>query len=329
MDAYKMQDNQLVIYQIENGEIRIEVQICNESVWLSLNQMANIFERDKSVISKHLKNIFQTEELDRHSTVAKFAIVQQEGEREIKRWVEYYNLDAILSVGYRVNSKRGIQFRQWASKILKDYLIQGYSVNKDKVIQDRLDQLRQTVELLSTTLINQNLVNDVGIELVNLIKAYTKTWDMLVKYDEGNLNIPANLREATDRLLDYREVINAIAVLKNELKQEAGNLFGLERGDALKGILGNIDQTFGGKSLYQSAEAKAANFLYFLIKDHPFSDGNKRIGSLLFLLYLSKAKIGLKNMGASSITSLVLLIAESNPAQKEIMIRLIMNLIDE
>ncbi|WPY01285.1 RhuM family virulence protein [Candidatus Trichorickettsia mobilis] len=141
-----MQDNQLVIYQIENGEIRIEVQVYNESVWLSLNQMANIFGRDKSVISKHLKNIFKTEELDRHSTVAKFAIVQQEGEREIKRWVEYYNLDAILSVGYRVNSKRGIQFRQWASKILKDYLIQGYSVNKDKVIQDRLDQLRQTVE---------------------------------------------------------------------------------------------------------------------------------------------------------------------------------------
>ncbi len=231
-----MQDNQLVIYQIENGEIRIEVQVYNESVWLSLNQMANIFERDKSVISRHLKNIFQTEELDRHSTVAKFAIVQQEGEREIKRGVEYYNLDAILSVGYRVNSKRGIQFRQWASKILKDYLIQGYSVNKDKVIQDRLYQLRQTVELLSATLINQNLINDVGIELVSLIKTYTKTWDMLIRYDEGNLNIPTSLREATDGLLDYREAINAIAVLRNELKQEIGNLFGLERDDALKGF---------------------------------------------------------------------------------------------
>lgn len=325
----KIQDNQLIIYQTENGEIKVDVQIHDETIWLSLNQIAQVFERDKSVIAKHFKNIFREGELTRSATVANFATVQIEGEREVERKVEYYNLDAILSVGYRVNSKRGVEFRKWASKILKDYLIYDYSINQDKVVQDKLVQLKQTVELLSATLINQNLVTDTGKELLSLIKAYTKTWDMLIRYDEDNFNIPVNLQCTTSGLLNYQQAIAAILVLKEELQQEAGNLFGIERENALKGILGNIDQTFGGDFLYPSLQEKAAHLLYFVIKDHPFSDGNKRIGSLLFLLYLSKAGIGLNNISASGMTTLALLIAESNPAQKEIIIKLIMNLISD
>lgn len=325
----KIQDNQLVIYQTENGEIKVDVKLHDETAWLSLNQMSQIFERDKSVIAKHLKNIFKEGELASSATVANFATVQNEGERAIKRTIKYYNLDAILSVGYRVNSKRGVEFRKWASKILKDYLVQGYNINHDKVTSKHLAKLKQTIELLSTTLINQNLATDTGKELLRLIKSYTKTWDMLIRYDEDNFNMPVNLQLVSIVLLDYQEAIDSISVLKEELQHEAGNLFGIERGNMLKAILGNIEQTFGGESLYPSVQEKAAHLLYFLIKDHPFSDGNKRIGSLLFLLYLSKAKIGLKNMNETSMTTLALMIAESHPVQKEIIIKLIMNLISD
>ncbi|MDR0774739.1 MAG: virulence RhuM family protein [Rickettsia sp.] len=321
----KMQNNQLVIYQTENGETKVDVQIYDDTVWLTQQQIAELFDKDRTVITKHINKILAEEELD-NTVCAIFAHTALDGK---KYDTKYYNLDMIISIGYRVNSKRGVQFRKWAAKILKDYLIKGYSINQDKVVQNRLVQLKQTVELLSTTLINHNLVNDTG-ELVSLIKAYSKTWDMLIKYDEDNLNMPTNLQEASSGLLNYQESIQAILVLRQELQQqgaEAGNLFGVERDDALSAILGNIDQTFGGEQLYQSSQAKAAHLLYFIIKDHPFSDGNKRIGSLLFLLYLSKAKIGLNTMGTNSMTSLALLIAESDPMQKELMISLIINLI--
>ncbi|WP_367364653.1 RhuM family protein [Candidatus Tisiphia endosymbiont of Nedyus quadrimaculatus] len=324
----KMLNNQLVIYQTENGETKVDVQIHDDTVWLTQQQIAELFDKDRTVITKHINKILAEEELD-NTVCAKIAHTASDGK---KYDTKYYNLDMIISVGYRVNSKRGVQFRKWAAKILKDYLIKGYSINQDKVVQNRLVQLKQTVELLSTTLNNHNLVNDTGRELVSLIKAYSKTWDMLIKYDEDNLNMPMNLQEASSGLLNYQESIQAILVLRQELQQqgaEAGNLFGVERDDALSAILGNIDQTFGGEQLYQSSQAKAAHLLYFIIKDHPFSDGNKRIGSLLFLLYLSKAKIGLNTMGTNSITSLALLIAESDPMQKELMISLIINLISD
>jgi len=329
----KETESQLVIYQDENGEVNVEVKIVEETVWLSLNQIAELFARDKSAISRHLKNIFKEGELEENATVAFFATVQIEGERSVERRVEYYNLDAIISVGYRVNSKRGIAFRKWATNLLKEYLIKGYSINQDKITQKKLHNLHQTVELLTNTLINQNLVNSTGQELINLIKIYSKTWEILVKYDEDKLNPPIKLQSETNELLGYQESLEAIKKLKQELgKQEdseISNLFGAERDNSFKGILGNIDQTFDSKSLYNSAEEKAAHLLYFIIKDHPFSDGNKRIGCLLFLLYLTKAKIGLKNIGVSAMTSLALLIAESDPIQKELMINLIMNLIND
>ena len=326
-------ESQLVIYQDENGEVNVEVKVVDESVWLSLNQIASLFARDKSVISRHLKNIFKEKELEEKTTVAFFATVQIEGEKSVERRIEYYNLDAIISVGYRVNSKRGIAFRKWATNLLKEYLIKGYNINHDKITQKRLNQLHQTVELLTNTLINQNLVNSTGQELINLIKNYSKTWDILVKYDEYKLNQPIKLQLESNELLSYQESLEAIKKLKHELSKqndsEISNLFGAERGSSLKAILGNIDQTFDGKSLYNSAEEKAAHLLYFIIKDHPFSDGNKRIGCLLFLIYLTKSKIGTKNVGVNAMISMALLIAESDPKQKELMINLIMNLLSD
>ncbi|XVN42280.1 MAG: virulence protein RhuM/Fic/DOC family protein [Candidatus Rickettsia vulgarisii] len=324
----KVVNNQLVIYQTKDGEIKIDVQLHNETVWLSLNQMSQLFKLDKSVISRHLKKIFVDQELDENSVVAKNATTASDGKTY---QVEYYNLDVILSVGYRVNSKVGAEFRKWTSNILKDYLIQGYSINHDRITEDKLEKLKQSIDLLSVTLIKNNLITDTGKEVVELIKAYSKTWDILVKYDGDKLAQPTNLNLINDKLLSYEEAVNAIERLKQDLSQnndaEIGNLFGLERDRSLKGILGNIDQTFAGKFLYTSVQEKASHLLYFVIKDHPFSDGNKRIGSLLFLLYLTKANIGLKNLGANAMTSLALLIAESSPSQKELMINLIMNLI--
>jgi DNA ligase (NAD+) len=324
-------ENQLVIYHTKDGEIKIDVQLRDETIWLSLNQIAQLFERDKSVISRHLRNIFKEEELNQKETVAKNATVQIEGERKVERFIEYYNLDAILSVGYRVNSKVGTEFRRWANKILKDYLIQSYSINHDKVTQDKLEELKQTIDLLSITLTKNNLITDTGKEVLDLIKAYSKTWDILVRYDCGKLAQPINLNLSSDKLLSYEEAVDAILRLKQDLKHnkdaEIGDLFGAEREEGLKGILGNIDQTFSGRFLYSSVQEKAAHLLYFAIKDHPFSDGNKRIGSLLFLLYLIKANIELKNFGANTMASLALLVAESAPVQKSLMINLIMNLI--
>lgn len=317
----------LVIYQSENGEIKVDVQVQDDTVWLSLNQIATVFERDKSVISRHLANIFKEGELQKTATVALFATVQSEGNRNVERTTEYYNLDVILSVGYRVNSKRGIEFRKWASKILKDYLIQGYSINQDNITQNKLNELQQTIVILTNTLINQNLVTETGKDLLNLIKSYAKTWDLLIRYDEDNLDIPINLQISDDQLMSITEARNAISTLKTELVQEMNGLFGLEQGSSLEGILGSIHQTFTGIPLYQSFQEKAAHLLYFIIKDHPFCDGNKRIGTLLFLLYLSKANVSLKNVDTASMTSLALLISTSDPSQKELMIKLIINLI--
>ena len=204
MSINKAAESQLVIYQDENGKVNVEVKIVDETVWLSLNQIATLFARDKSVISRHLKNIFKEEELEEKATVAFFATVQIEGDKSIERQIEYYNLDAIISVGYRVNSKRGIAFRKWATNLLKEYLIKGYNINHDKITQKRLNQLHQTVELLTNTLINQNLVNSTGQELINLIKNYSKTWDILVKYDENKLNPPIKLQSESNELLTYQ-----------------------------------------------------------------------------------------------------------------------------
>jgi len=280
--GYKLMAD-IVIYTAKDGHVELDVNLADETVWLSMNQMVQLFGRDKSVISRHLNNLFKINELDREATVAKFATVQKEGEREVKREVEYYNLDVIISVGYRVNSKEGIQFRKWASQVLKEHLIRGYTTYDKRLSERGIHELQQTVELLQKTLVHHDLVNDLGQEAIQLILSYAKTWDLLLAYDEGALKLPAHGYESAAKL-SYEAALSAIESLKIDLsaRNEATDLFGRERGSGLDSILNNIEQTFGGEPLYNTPEEKAAHLLYFVIKDHPFTDGNKRIGSFMF-----------------------------------------------
>ncbi|EKE09346.1 MAG: hypothetical protein ACD_16C00191G0006 [uncultured bacterium] len=320
-------NKQILIYQTD-GKTHIDVQLKNETVWLSLSQMAELFERDKSVISRHLNRIFAEGELERRSTVAYFATVQVEGERNVQRTIEYYNLDAIISLGYRVNSKRGVQFRQWATQKLKDYLVQGYALNQKKITEKGLTDIQKTLGLLSKTLQSHAFIDEKGAEVLSLILSYAKTWNLLFQYDDHGLSLPETCVPSR-AALDYEEAFKAIQDLKVQLIQckEATTLFGQQNGQGLKGILGSIEQTFEGKPLYISREEKAAHLLYFVIKDHPFSDGNKRIGTLLFLMYLQKQGMSLASLPNSALVALALLVAESNPLEKDLMVRLIVNLL--
>lgn len=319
---------EIILYQSEDGTSAFDVHLKDETVWLSLNQMAELFGRDNSVISRHLRNIFQTGELPREATVAKNATVQDEGGRRVTRYIEWYNLDAIISVGYRVNSKRGTQFRLWATGVLKDHLVRGYTLNQRRLAEKGVDELKQAMALLATTLESHDLVSDEGRAVLEVVSRYAHTWRLLLEYDEERLLVPAARHGAgTGFRLD--EVRRAIAALKKELvaRGEASDLFGQERGHGLAGILGAIEQSFGGQDLYPSVEGKAAHLLYFVIKDHPFSDGNKRIGSFLFVLYLRQNSLaGFDNR---SLVALALLTAVSEPGHKDLLVRLIVNLIAE
>ncbi|MCK5223919.1 virulence protein RhuM/Fic/DOC family protein, partial [Candidatus Calescamantes bacterium] len=243
--------------------------------------------------------------------------------------VDYYNLDAIISVGYRVNSLRGTQFRIWATSVLRDHLIKGYTVNERRLAEKGLLEMEQAVDLLSRTLHGNELISDEGKAVLEVVSRYAKSWSILLQYDEDRLELPED-RHLSAQSLDYDQAIEVIVTLKKELikRQEAGDLFGQERDQHLQGILGNIDQTFGGQDLYPSIEEKAAHLLYFVIKDHPFSDGNKRIGSFLFLVFLRENNL-LEQSGINEngLVALALLIAESDPKQKDLMVRLILNLL--
>lgn len=272
---------EIVLFDTPDGTVRLEVRLEDETVWLSLNQMANLFDRDKSVVSRHLRNIFQSGELERDSVVAKSATTAADGKRYA---VEFFNLDAILSVGYRVNSTRGTQFRAWATRTLRDHVLHGYTLNESRLRQEGAAELRAAVELMARTLTTNRLVNDDGRAVLEVVKRYTSTWHLLLAYDEETLS--ATPRFPTDPVarLDARAARAAVHELRADLasRGESGALFGSERDDRLDGILAGLDQTFDGEPLYPSAEARAAHLFYFVIKDHPFADGNKRIASLLF-----------------------------------------------
>ena len=314
--------SEIQIFKTEKGT-EIEVQFDNESFWLSLNEIATLFERDKSVISRHLKNIYKERELDERATVAKNATVQTEGGRKVEREIEYYNLDAILSVVYRVNSKRGTQFRQWATQRLKDFLVKGVAIN-----QKRLDELQQTVQLIQKSIGEEtNLTEAKG--LLNIITQYTRSFVLLNQYDSNTIE-QKEVSENITYEIKYDEAKTAIAELKKLLKKkkEATNLFGNEKDQSFEGTLQSIVQTFGGKYLYPSIEEQAAHLLYFIIKNHPFTDGNKRIGAFLFIWFLDKNKHRFKKSGElkindNALVALALLVAQSNPAEKELMIKLI------
>ena len=321
--------NAIEIYINPDKQVQVEVTFENDTFWLSLKQISDLFERDKSVISRHLKNIFESEELSYSATVAKNATVQLEAGREVSRDIEYYNLDAILSVGYRVNSKRGTQFRQWATQRLKDYLVAGYTIN-----QQRLELLQKTVEVIYKSGDSDRLQINEAKGLLNILNNYTQSFILLNQFDSNNLqNI--SLNENITYEIKYDEAKFAISELKKKLMglKEATELFGNPKDESFKGILGNIVQTFGGNYLYPSIEEQAAHLLYFVIKNHPFSDGNKRIGAFLFIWFLEKNKHRVKKSGEvkindNALVALALLVAQSNPVDKELMINLIVNLIN-
>ncbi len=317
---------ELILYQSEDGTTTVDVRLQDETVWLTLNQMAELFGRDKSVISRHLRNIFQSGELDRRAVVAKNATTAADGKTY---QVDYYNLDAIISVGYRVNSILGTRFRIWATSVLKDHLVKGYTLNRNRLAEKGLVEARQMLDLLSKTLESHDLVNEEGQAVLEIVNGYARTWKLLWQYDENSLASPRQVGDRQQILMELDDVRAAIFCLKGKLleKGEATELFGQEHGEALAGIVGAVQQSFGGRYLYPTVEEKAAHLLYFIIKDHPFTDGNKRIASFLFLLFL-KYNVSTQYLPDSrGLVALSLLIAASDPDQKELLIRLVINLI--
>jgi prophage maintenance system killer protein len=324
---------EVVLYETPDGQARVDVRLDHETVWLSLNQMADLFARDKSVISKHLRNIFDSGELERGAVVAKNATTATDGKTY---QVEYFNLDAILSVGYRVNSKRGTQFRIWATRTLRDHLLRGYTLNELRLREKGFGEIERAVELLTRTLTQRALVSDEGRAVLQVVQQYTRAWRLLLEFDENRLADRPTQPLIPTAHLSLDEARNAIAGLRDTLTDTGkdSDLFGQELGDQLGAILGNIEQTFDGEPLYATAQARASHLLYFVIKDHPFIDGNKRIGSLLFLEYLRRNGLltrtdGTLRLADNAMVALALLVAESEPAQKELMIRLILNLLEQ
>ncbi len=327
-----MENNPIIIYQSRDGKTSVDVKLENDTVWLNLVQLSSLFDKDKSVISRHLKNIYTEGELERGPTVAKNATVQREGNREVIREIEYYNLDAILSVGYRVNSKRGTQFRIWANNILKNFLVKGYAVNEKRLQEQsrQLDDLKQTVKLLGNVIANKELSSDEATGLIRIVTDYTYALDVLDQYDHQVLQIHATTSKELFQIT-YPAAITAIKGLKDKFGGSA--LFGNEKDDSFQGSLLAIYQTFGGEDLYPSVEEKAANLLYFVIKNHSFSDGNKRIAAFLFVWFLEKNDIlyradSTKRIADNALVALTLMIAESKPEEKDMMIKVVVNLIN-
>ena len=312
--------NEIILF--ENQDIRLEVNLKDETVWLSLDQMAKLFQRDKSVISRHIKNAM-AEELQSDVVVAKFATTTKHGaiaDKTQTHMVDYYNLDMIISVGYRVKSKNGIIFRKWANKVLKDYLLKGYAVN-----EKRLAYLEKTVKLIDiASRIEEDVNGDEAKEIIRVINNYSAALDLLDDYDHHKIVKPKGIKD--DREITYENCQEIISMLKFGSDSD---LFGLERNQGLKSIINTIYQSFGGKDLYPTIEEKAANFLYLITKNHTFIDGNKRIAATLFIYFLNFYNILYKEncqvIDNNTLVALTLLIAQSNPKEKEILIDLVMN----
>jgi len=323
---------EIVIYKAQAGP-ELLVRVEDGSVFMTQDQIAVLFGTQRPAITKHLNNIFKSSELSENSVSSILEHTAQDG--KVYK-VKFYNLDAIISVGYRVNSKRATQFRVWATQKLKDYLLKGYAVNEKRLKEEhdlKMRELQDTAKLFHQVIENRR-AEGYEKDLLKIITDYSGTWALLNKYDKGELGLEG-VSKHKPAVLDYADLQKSILVFKQRLgtKKEAGDLFGQEVGEKFKAVLGNIDQTFGGKALYPSLEEKAAHLLYFLIKDHPFADGNKRIGSLVFMLYLVQnhvlysAKTGERKINDNALAALALLVAESKPDQKQIMVNLIINLI--
>ena len=326
-----MEENKIVIYQTEDGQTQIDVRLENDTVWLTQAQMAELFEKTPQNITMHIGNAYKEGELDKESTCKEYLQVQQEGNRKVSRRVKYYDLDVIISVGYRVHSKRGTAFRIWARNIIKDYLVKGYAVNQ-RIHSEQIAELRQLVQMVGRTIQNQQLEsNDENQALFDIVVDYTYALDTLDDYDYQRLRVGETTQE--DKFhATYENAMEAIRTLRD--KFGGSTLFGNEKDDSFKSSIGQIYQTFGGMELYPSVEEKAAMLLYLVTKNHSFSDGNKRIAATLFLWFLNNNGIlyrpdGTKRLADNTLVALTLMIAESKTEEKDVMVKVVVNLINQ
>ncbi len=330
----KTNQNKIIIYKAEKKElIEFMGDFTHETIWATQIQIAKAFNVDTRTINEHIQNIIKNKELSAILTIRKFRIVKKEGKREIKRDIKHYNLDMILSVGYRVNSKKATFFRQWATKVLKQHIIQGYSLNENRLLEvkNKFTELQSAVAFLQRQS-KKELLHGQESEILNLLSDYSKTLSLLEQYDKGKL---ANTKSEKNKfVLKYEDCLKIITSLKKELinKKQAGSLFGQEKDKSFIGIIKNLYQTFDKKPLYPSIADKASHLLYLIIKDHPFTDGNKRTAAFLFVYFLDKSnylfkKSGERKINDNALTALALLVAESDPQDKDVMIKIIKNLL--
>jgi len=324
-----MNRGEIIIYQTPDGATNLDVRLADETIWLTQAQMVVLFDSSKTNVSEHIKHIYITRELEKSATVRNFRTVRIEGKREVNRNIDYYNLDMIIAVGYRVNTKRGTQFRIWANKVLKEYIVKGYVINQRAQVE-QLEDLKQTVKLLSNVLNTQSLTADEATGLLKVITDYTYAFDTLDKYDYQSLEINETTKKSPFRAT-YENAMKAIDTLRR--KFGSGRLFGNEKDQSFKSSINTIYQTFYGNDLYPSIEEKAAMLLYLVVKNHSFSDGNKRIAAFLFLWFLEKNGILYKSNGSrlienNTLVALTLMIAQSRTEEKDIMTKVVVNLIN-
>lgn len=326
-----MISNSIEIYSSQDGNIQLKVKLENDTVWLTQSQMAELFGVDRTSIVRHIRNIYKSEELDQNSTCAKNAQVRTEGHRSILREIPYYNLDMIISVGYRVNSKNATSFRRWATSVLKQYLIKGYAINQ-QIKLDRYNELKDVVRLMSRTVgLQEKVTSEEYGGLFNVISDYVYALDTLDHYDYQSLSIQKTTKEEPFRAT-YENAMEAINALKE--KFGGSQWFANEKDDSFKSSIGQIYQTFGGEDLYPSVEEKAAMLLYLVVKNHSFSDGNKRIAAMLFLWFLNNNHVlyagdGHKRIADNTLVALTLMIAESRTEEKDVMVKVVVNLINK
>lgn len=321
-------NNQTALYISDDGHVQLELKQAHDTLWLTQVQISELFDTGVDNVGLHLKNIYAEAELVEAATTEDYSVVRQEGKRQVKRQLKHYNLDTVISVGYRVNSSRATQFRIWATQTLKQHLIEGYTLNQQR-LQQRGIEFEQALTLLSSTLTNQQLVNEAGSAVLEVINDYARSWSLLQAYDEQSL-IDTTSKQLGMQPLLIDEVMPAITALKKELmaKGEATELFGQLRGEGLASAIATIEQGFGDELFYPNVASRAANLLYLVIKNHPLADGNKRTGSFLFLWYLRihqplLAKPVEQLINDNTLVALALLVAESKPDQKELMVRLV------
>jgi len=317
---------EIVLYQTPDGRIELDVRLEQETLWLSQKQMALLFDKDSDTIGLHLRNIFKEGELDEAATTEESSVVQTEGRRRVRRKIRFYNLDAAISVGYRVNSKRGTQFRIWATRVLREHVVRGYTVN-----QSRLNALNQAVRLIADTATRRDLSGDEAKALLSVVGDYNRALDLLDDYDHQRVSKP-KAGGTVVQPLEYEEAVRIVERLRGEFAEST--IFGIEKDRGLESALGAVMQTAGGEEVYPSLEEKAAHLLYFLVKNHAFIDGNKRIAAALFLWFLEQnhalvTKGNLPRISNATLVALTLLIAESRPAEKDVLTRIVMHLLCE